>query len=100
MASTVTVTVSGPRADEIPLSTEALMHEVGLLARERVIRRTLSGLDEQELPFYPYSVTYRLRKMAEVGTAEPVNLQLSGDMLNAITIIEIARNTVALGFSR
>lgn len=97
--SSVTVTVSGTPLSDIELSSEELMREVGLLARERIIRRTLSGLDVNDSGFDAYSPGYYKAKQKEVGVASPVNLQLSGGMLNAITIIEVTKNTVSLGFS-
>lgn len=84
---------------DIPLTTKALMREVGLLARERVVRRTLAGNDSKDQPFVPYSEGYAKQKAKEVG-AGPVNLQLSGSMLNAIQIIEVTENSVTLGFIR
>lgn len=96
----VTVTVSGTPLSDIPLSSTELMREVGLLARERIIRRTLSGLDVNDNGFDPYTPGYYKAKSKEVGLASPVNLQLSGGMLNGITVIEVTKNTVSLGFSR
>lgn len=97
MAS-VTVTVTGKRLSDIPLSSEELMREIGLLARERILRRTAAGVDANDAPFAPYSAKYALRKAKEVGPG-PVNLQLSGGMLGAITIVEVTTNSVTLGFS-
>ena len=53
MASSVTVTANfGPLAD-LEFSTRDLMREVGLLARERIIRRTIAGRDENDNAFQP-----------------------------------------------
>jgi hypothetical protein len=98
MASTVTIAKNfGPLAD-LPLTDRALMREVGLLARERVIRRTLSGVDEDDQAFAPYSLGYAKAKAATLGSAR-VNLQVSGAMLNAIQIIEVTDTSVTLGFA-
>lgn len=76
------------------------MREIGLLARERIYRRTLSGVDQSGAAFHAYSPGYETQKMAAVGRASPVNLQLSGAMLNAMTILEVTETSVSLGFNR
>lgn len=96
--SSVTVTVTGRRLSDVEFSSEDLMREVGLLVRERILRRTASGRDANELPFAPYSAAYALRKAKEVGPGS-VNLMLSNGMLGAITITEVTKNRVTLGFS-
>lgn len=90
------IRVGKPLAD-VPLSTEPLMRDVGLLARERILRRTLAGIDQNGATFQPYSAAYALRKALELGSAG-VNLQVSGAMLNALTITEVTPTTVTLGF--
>jgi hypothetical protein len=70
---------------------------IGRLARERVIRRTLAGRDERDAPFQPYSRGYAAVKTA-LGASPAVNLQLSGEMLRAITVIPDATG-VTLAFS-
>jgi len=96
MAVTITKNF-GPLA-QIELSNRQLMREIGLLARELIVRRTLRGVDENERSFAPYSAGYRAQKAAELG-AGPVNLQVSGAMLNAIQIVELEEDSVTLGFS-
>jgi hypothetical protein len=76
----------------------SLMREIGLLARERIIRRTVSGKDEKGQPFQAYSQGYRERKAKELGGAT-VNLQVSGAMLNALTIVDVTDRSVTLGFN-
>jgi len=93
----VTVIRTGKPLTDIKLSTRDLMREVGLLARERVIRRTLAGQDQDGQRFEPYSAAYALQKAKEVGPGG-VNLQLSGAMLNALTIIDLTDKSVTLGF--
>lgn len=80
----------------LPLSDRALMHEVGLLVRERIIRRTLAGQSVDGGPFKPYSEGYRAWKAQQGGSGTP-NLQLSGRMLNDIAITE-TENSVTLDF--
>ncbi len=96
--SIVTVTVTGSPLADTPLTTEVLMRNVGLLARELIIRRTISGRDANDATFAPYSAGYAIRKAKEVGPG-PVNLQLSGAMLNAITIDTVTATSVTLGFN-
>ncbi len=80
------------------LTDRAFMREVGLLARERVVRRTLSGQDQHGQPFAPYSASYGAVKAKELGVG-PVNLQVSGRMLQGLIIVDITDNSVTLGFS-
>lgn len=98
MSVRVSVVRTGRPLSDLKLSSRALMKDVGLLARERVIRRTVAGLDEHEQSFAPYSAAYAERKAREVGSSR-VNLQLSGAMLNAIVITELTDTSVTLGFS-
>lgn len=58
---------------------------IGRLARERIVRRTLSGRDEADAPFAPYSPAYA-KERAKLGKSSAVNLQFSGAMLNAIQV--------------
>jgi hypothetical protein len=97
MATVVVTRNFGPLAD-IKLTTREVMREVGLLARERIIRRTLSGVDETETPFHPYSRAYAAAKAATFGSTA-VNLQVSGAMLNAIQITDVGDDRVTLGFA-
>lgn len=94
----VTVKLSGVPLDKLQLSTKELMREIGLLARERIIRRTLSGLDMEGKAFRPYSADYRATKARELGSADPVNLQVSGRMLQRLTILDVTEDSVTLGF--
>lgn len=85
--------------DQIPLTNRQLMREVGLLARERIVRRTRQGIGTEGRAFEPYSEAYRLQKSQELGTT-PVNLTVSGAMLNDITITKVEDDSVELGFSK
>lgn len=87
----------GPLGD-MQLTNKELMREIGLLARETIIRRTLSGVDADGVPFAPYSDGYAALKAAELGSAAPVNLQVSGRMLQGIELIEVTDAKVTLGF--
>lgn len=81
----------------LPLTDKALMRDVGLLARERIVRRTAAGQSTDGSAFTPYSPPYAARKAAELGGG-PVNLQVSGGMLHAIQIVSVTDDAVELGF--
>lgn len=85
--------------DQIPLTTKAIMREVGLLARERVVRRTRQGQTTDGGQMQPYSAGYAKRKAKELGTSMP-NLTVSGAMLNDIILTDIQDDEVSLGFSK
>jgi hypothetical protein len=71
------------------LVTKADMRDVGLLARERIIARTLRGESASGGGFAPYTEGYAKAKRAALGTST-VNLQVSGNMLNDLQITEIS----------
>jgi len=93
----ITVKSTGQRLEAQALSNKGIMREIGLLARERIIRRTLSGKDQKDAAFASYSEGYRKQKQAALGGSGGVNLQASGQMLNAIEIVEVTDDTVTLG---
>lgn len=74
------------------------MREVGLLVRERIRRRTAQGISADGGPFAPYSVGYAKAKARALGPGR-VNLTASGQMLNALQIVQVTDNTVTLGFA-
>ena len=71
----------------IALTTKADMEAIGRLARERIIRRTVMGQLPGGEAMPPYSDGYRKQKAKELGSASPVNLQVSGEMLRSIQVI-------------
>jgi hypothetical protein len=87
----------GPLTD-VQVLTKSDWERVGRLARERIVLRTRQGRDRDDAPFKPYSASYAAAKAKELG-AGPVNLTLSGEMLNAITI-EADDKGVTLAFNR
>lgn len=93
----ITVTRNFGPLDEIALVTRADMEQVGLLARELIVRRTLGGLDAEGVPFAPYSDRYAAEKAAELGVSH-VNLQVSGNMLNHLQVIDVDDASVTLGW--
>ena len=94
----ITVELTGGSLEELRFSTADLMREVGLLARERIIRRTAAGVDAQGAAFTAYSPAYGKRKAKELG-ASPVNLMVSGNMLGSITLLEVTERSVTVGLS-
>jgi hypothetical protein len=61
------------------IGSKELWDEMGAKGVQIVQKRTRSGLDVSGLPFAPYSKAYKKTPK------NPVNLRLSGDMLNAVT---------------
>jgi hypothetical protein len=94
----VTILRNFPPLTDLKLTSRELMHEVGLLARDLIYQRTISGRDQSDAPFAPYSRAYAETKARAVGTTE-VNLQLSGAMLNAMQIVHVDDESVEIGFT-
>ncbi|MEO8520049.1 MAG: hypothetical protein ABI603_01725 [Acidobacteriota bacterium] len=93
MAVTITVRRSFTvKLDTLKLTTKADMREIGLLARERIVTRTLAG-QGVDGPFRPYSSAYAKRKGSSA-----VNLQVSGNMLNQLQIVDVTDTSVRLGW--
>lgn len=86
------------RLTSIELVGKPLMREIGLLARERILRRTTAGQDATGAPFQPYSPAYAERKGKELG-GSGVNLQVSGGMLRNLQIVDLTDNRVTLGWN-
>lgn len=74
------------------------MRQIGLLARERIIRRTRQGIGPDGAPFAPLSPGYAAIKQRELGTSAP-DLTVSGRMLNDITITDVTDSSVTLGWN-
>lgn len=86
--------------DKVALTTRETMREVGLLARERIVRRTRAGQSSDGDAFRPYSTAYAERKAKELGGTKTPNLTASGAMLNDIAILSVTDDEVTLGFTR
>lgn len=84
----VTLTRDFGPLDKLELVTVDDMREIGLLAREQIVRRTLRGEDVHGQAFAPYSDGYAQVKREALGT-DAVNLQVSGNMLNDLTIVDV-----------
>lgn len=74
------------------------MREIGLLVRERVVRRTRQGVSATGSPFPAYSPLYAKQKAAQLGGAGTVNLTASGAMLNDLGITEVTDKSVTVGY--
>jgi len=95
----VTVLRSFAPLTDLKFSNVAMMREIGLLARELIIRRTTAGQDATGASFPPYSAKYAERKAKELGSADPVNLTVSGGMLRNLQIVDATENSVTLGWN-
>lgn len=89
--------------EHLELVTAEDMREIGLLAREQIVRRTIAGRDARDAAFTPYSPGYAEAKRKALG-AGGVNLQVSGGMLNDLTVtdVQVTENkaTVSLGWTK
>jgi hypothetical protein len=113
----VSVTRNFGPLDEIPLTTKTIMREVGLMVRERIVRRTRTG-QGTDAPLAPYSTGYAAKKSGALydssarggaratfnairaSSGGKVNLTVSGSMLNDIGITKVADDEVELGFAK
>lgn len=99
MSATVRIARNFGPLDQLELTTAEDMRELGLLARERIIARTIAGIDADGAAFAPYSPQYAKAKAAALGSAG-VNLQVSGNMLNQLQIVNLTDDTVTLGWNQ
>jgi|SRR6187397_223586 len=99
MSAKISITRNFQPLTDLKLVTKADMRELGLVARERIVRRTLRGESADGGGFAPYSDGYATLKRAALGT-DKVNLQVSGNMLNQMGIVDVTDNTVTLGWSQ
>lgn len=103
MSAEITVTRNFGSLEEFELVNEADMREIGLLVRERIIRRTRQGLGPDGVPLQPLSPDYAAQKRAALGTDAP-DLTVSGNMLNDLQIVDVEvtpeRARVRLGWEK
>lgn len=95
----ITVRKTFGRLRDVQLLTAQDMRDVGALVRERIVTRTLRGQDAEGQAFAPYSEGYATRKREALGTSR-VDLRVSGEMVNAIGVIEATDRKVVVGFRR
>ena len=74
-----------------------VMKDAGDLAARMIRTRTQQGKDKDGQPFVAYTPDYSERKAKELG-AGPVNLTVSGRMLNDMGVSESGINRVSIGF--
>lgn len=82
------------------LLTRDTMREMGLLARETILRRTASGKDKDGRPFAPYSASYSKQKAEALGTGGTPDLTVSGRMLGDFAILDYGVTESGKGFVR
>lgn len=95
----ITVRKNFVRLRDIELVTAADMRDVGELVVQRIRERTMRGQDADGGAFAYYSDGYATAKRRAVGTSR-VNLTVSGEMLNAMTVIDATPTKVTVGFKR
>jgi hypothetical protein len=91
----VTITRNFPALDTLELTSVDDMREIGLLVRERIIRRTVSGTAADGTRFASYSPGY-----ARAKGSSAVDLQVSGNMLNQMTLVAVEKDSVTLGWDQ
>src|SRR5688572_13612575 len=69
------------------------MQKTGTDLRNRIVARTLSGRDEDNRRFTPYSPMYRRIKGSSL-----VNLRLSGRMHDDLTVLRASRTGFLIGY--
>lgn len=62
--------------------------------------RSSDGKDKDNNPFPKYSKAYKGYKALITGSASPVNLSLSGDMLAALDLIKNSAGQIEIGYKR
>lgn len=94
----LTVQRTGPPLTSLRFTNRELMRQIGLAAREMIVRHTLAGVDATGASFAPYSANYATRKQAYTQTAAGVNLTVSGNMLRDLQIVDVTDDSVTLGW--
>lgn len=74
-----------------------VMKDAGELAGRLIRTRTQQGKDKDGQPFVAYTPAYAEQKTKELGGG-PVNLTVSGRMLNDMGVSDAGINRVSLGF--
>lgn len=76
--------------------------EVADLIIERIVNRTDQGKDKNNRTFKEYSDSYKESLDFKIAgkKGKPVNLQLSGDMLAALSVLDKTSRSVTIGFER
>jgi len=93
----VTVKVAPIGFDKFLPVDEAVMRDVGDLAIRMIRTRTEQGKDKDGGAFVAYTPKYAELKAKELG-AGPVNLTVSGRMLNDMEVSDTGPNRASIGF--
>lgn len=99
MGAKISITRNFSSLPDLKLVGKEDMREIGLLARERIVTRTLRGQSADGGAFAPYSDGYAEVKRSVLGTSQ-VNLQVSGNMLNQMGIVDLTEDSVTLGWTQ
>lgn len=83
-----------------PISDKQAQAEIGDLIVERIVERTDQGKDKDGRAFAKYSQAYKNSLDFKNAGKGPVNLQLSGDMLAALKVLNTTKNWVEVGFDK
>lgn len=89
------------------LIKEETMRAIADLAIEEIASRTDSEKDHHGVTFKPYSPRYAAWKAKyrsggkgiTAGNVNQVDLKLSGEMLNSMSVVELSRNRAVVSFS-
>lgn len=91
------VTIIGAPLAQLPLLSEELMRDIGDLALRRIRTRTENQTAVDGSPFQPLSPDYAALKQRELGH-QRADLQVSGRMLNDMSVVAATQTSVTLGF--
>lgn len=90
-----------PKFDRMEFLSPSDWRELGRNAVTKIVNRVrFQGLDANGQAFAPYSEGYRQAREEYGRPGSPVDLTVSGDMLNNLTVIDQAKTSVTLGWLR
>lgn len=88
------------RLRDIKLVTREDMFQLGGQIINRITARTNMGIGADGQRFAPYSAAYAKQRATNgLGTSR-VDLNVSGEMLNAMTVEEVTDTRVVVGFGK
>lgn len=90
--------VRPPRLEAVSFSRSD-MQRIGLKARQQITERVTRGTGLNGRQMKPLSKKYREKK-EKLGQPGIRNLQFSGSLLGAMTIVEVGADRVVIGFTR
>ena len=84
-----------------PIADPDKRAELADLIVERIVERTDQGKDKNGVPFAKYSKAYKdSLDFKNAGKSSTPNLQLSGDMLAALKVLDSTKNWIEVGFEK